>query len=154
MTVFLGDVKFSLCWSWGFRPSGMWYCITELVIFNLPLKYASPTQWHSLTSQMTQVFIILWLSFFYSSAIWWVMVSGLGQVCRKDYETCSYSSLNFLHNSMFTIFTCTLCTLFNMLALEKYFFIKIRYAFVQFLCFNRMSYLSSWLHAVELCKVR
>jgi len=31
MTVFLGDVRFSHCWSWGCRPSGMWYCITEFV---------------------------------------------------------------------------------------------------------------------------
>ena len=39
-----------------------------------------------------------------------------------------------------------------MLALEKYFLSKIRYTFVQ-LCFDHMSYLSPWLHAVELCKV-
>jgi hypothetical protein len=37
-----------------------------------------------------------------------------------------------------------------MLALEKYFFIKIVYTLVQFLCVGHMSYLSS----VELCKVR
>jgi len=152
--IFLGDVRFSHCWCWGFRPSGMWYCVSELVVFNLPLKYASLTQWHSITSQKTQLFIILWLSFFPPPPFggWWFQIwdKYVGRAIRLVHTV----------PSTFCTTACLLyspapCVLFfNMLALEKYFFIKIRYTFVQFLCFDFMSYLSSWLHAVELCKVR
>jgi hypothetical protein len=131
MTIFLGDMRFWHCWNWGFRPSGMWYSVTELVVFNLTLKYASITQWrnmHQLPSDIAlhprrpRSLLFFSIAFFPSSPIWWVMVSDLGQVCRKGFKTCSYRSLNFLHNSMYTIFTCTLCTLFQHVGIGEIFF--------------------------------